>query len=56
MTREVVIVSAVRTAIGAYGEAFKDVTAVDLGATVIKEAVMRAGINQEIIDEVIMEN
>jgi acetyl-CoA C-acetyltransferase len=54
--REVVIVSAVRTAVGAFGEAFKDVTAVDLGATVIKEAVNRAGINPEIIDEVIMGN
>jgi acetyl-CoA C-acetyltransferase len=54
--REVVIVSAVRTAVGAFGEAFKDVTAVDLGATVIKEAVNRAGIKPEIIDEVIMGN
>ena len=37
--REVVIVSAVRTAIGAFGGALKDVSAVELGALVIKEAV-----------------
>lgn len=54
--REVVIVSAVRTAIGAYGESFKDVSAVELGATVIKEAISRAGIKPEMIDEVVMGN
>ena len=37
--RDVVIVSAVRTAIGAYGKTLKDVPAVELGAIVIKEAV-----------------
>jgi acetyl-CoA C-acetyltransferase len=54
--REVVIVSAVRTAIGKFGGALKDVSAADLGATVIKEAVHRANIKPEIIDEVIMGN
>ena len=42
--REVVIASAVRTAIGTFGGALKDVPAADLGAIVIKEAVNRAGI------------
>lgn len=37
--REVVIASAVRTAIGSYGGAFKDVPAVELGGVVIKEAL-----------------
>ncbi|MBK1810561.1 acetyl-CoA C-acetyltransferase [Clostridium sp. YIM B02505] len=54
--KDVVIVSAVRTAIGAYGKTLKDVPAVDLGAVVIKEAVKRAGIKPELISEVIFGN
>ncbi|MDT8715981.1 acetyl-CoA C-acetyltransferase [Clostridium sp. 19966] len=54
--REVVIVSAVRTAIGAYGKTLKDVPAVDLGAIAIKEAVKRAGIEATLINEVIFGN
>ena len=54
--REVVIVSATRTAIGSFGGTLKDVPAVDLGAIVIKEAIYRAGIKPEIVDEVIMGN
>ena len=49
--KEVVIVSACRTAIGKFG-----VPAVDLGATVVKEAVNRAGIAPEQVDEVIFGN
>lgn len=49
----VVIVSAVRTANGRFGGKLKDKTAVDLGAAVIAEAVRRAGIPGEEIDEVI---
>jgi len=41
--REVVIVSAVRTAIGTFGGSLKDVSAVDLGATVVHESMVRAG-------------
>lgn len=54
--REVVIASAVRTPIGAFGGALKDVPAVDLGALVIKEAVNRAGIKGELVEEVVMGN
>ncbi|AGF54410.1 MULTISPECIES: acetyl-CoA C-acetyltransferase [Clostridium] len=54
--RDVVIVSAVRTALGSFGGALKDVSAVDLGALVIKEAVNRAGVKPELIEEVIMGN
>lgn len=54
--KDVVIVSAVRTAIGAYGKTLKDVPAVDLGAVVIKEAVKRAGIKPQLISEVIFGN
>lgn len=54
--REVVIVSAVRTAIGAFGGALKDVSVADLGALVIKEAVNRAGIKSELVEEVVFGN
>lgn len=54
--REVVIASAVRTAIGKFGGALKDVPAADLGAIVIKEAINRANIKPELVDEVIMGN
>lgn len=54
--KDVVIVSAVRTAIGTFGGSLKDVPAVDLGALVIKEAVNRAGIKPELVEEVIIGN
>ena len=54
--REVVIVSAVRTAVGSFGGSLKDVSAADLGALVIKEAVNRAGIKPEQVNEVLMGN
>ncbi len=54
--REVVIVSAVRTAIGAYGGNFKDVSAVQLGTVVAKEALKRAKVDPAIVDEVIFGN
>ncbi len=56
MKREVVIVSAVRTPIGSLNGALGQVAAVDLGALVIREAVQRAGIKPEQIEEVIMGN
>jgi acetyl-CoA C-acetyltransferase len=54
MNREVVIVSAVRTAVGKFGGTLKDVNSGQLGAVVIEEAVRRAGVSPEMIDEVIM--
>lgn len=54
--REVVIVSAVRTAIGAFQGSLKGVDATHLGATVIKSAIERAKIDVSIVDEVIMGN
>ena len=56
MVREVVIVSAVRTAIGAFQGSLKGVDATHLGATVIKSAIERAKIDASIVDEVIMGN
>ena len=52
--KEVVIVSAVRTPFGNFGGALKNFTAPDLGAMAIKEALKRAGISGEQVDEVIM--
>jgi acetyl-CoA C-acetyltransferase len=54
--RNVVIVSAVRTAIGSFGGVFKDVTAVQLGTTVVKEAISRANISVNDVDELIFGN
>jgi acetyl-CoA C-acetyltransferase len=54
--RDVVIVSAVRTPIGCFMGALSQIPATELGAIVIKEAVERAGILPEQVDEVIMGN
>lgn len=54
--REVVIVSAVRTPIGAYGGSLKDISAVQLGTIVAKEALKRANVEATIVDEVIFGN
>ncbi len=54
--KEVIIASAVRTAIGSFGGAFKNVSAKDLGVTAAKEAISKAGIKPEDIDEVYIGN
>ncbi len=56
MAEEVVIISAVRTAIGKFGRSLKNIPAPRLGALVVAEAVKRAGIPTEQIDEVLMGN
>jgi acetyl-CoA C-acetyltransferase len=53
---EVVIVSAVRTALGNFNGSLKNVSAPELGATVIKGALEGAGVNPDQVDEVIMGN
>jgi acetyl-CoA C-acetyltransferase len=53
---EVVIVSAVRTALGNFSGSLKNVPATELGATVIKGALEQAGIKPEQVDEVILGN
>ncbi len=53
---KVVIVSAVRTAIGTYGGSLTDFPAWKLGQMVIAEAIKRAGLEKDDIDEVIMGN
>lgn len=52
--KEVVIVSGVRTPVGSYGGSLKGVSAIDLGAMVVKEAVNRAGIKPADVNEVIV--
>ena len=54
--KDVVIVSAVRTPIGSFGGSLKNVSAVDLGALVIKSALEKANVKPEQVDEVIMGN
>src|SRR5690606_3997160 len=53
---EVYIVSVARTPIGAFGGVLSSVVATDLAATVIKEAVQRAGIQPEQVQEAYMGN
>jgi len=50
---DIVIAGAVRTAGGRFGGSFQRVSAVDLGALVLKEAVRRAGIEPDQVDEVV---
>jgi len=54
--REVVIVSAVRTAVGSFNGSLTPFSAVDLGSMVITEAIARAGIDKASVDEVIFGN
>lgn len=52
--REVVIASAARTPIGSFGGSLKNVPTKTLGAIAVKEAIKRAGIKPEDIDEVVL--
>ena len=51
-SRDAVIISAVRTAVGAFGGSLRDVPVVDLGKTVIKEVLRRAGVRPVVSGEV----
>ena len=54
--REVVIVKALRTAVGSFGGTLKDLTAADLGAVVIRRLLEETGLPPEELDEVILGN
>lgn len=54
MNKEVVIVSAVRTAMGSWGGSLKDFSATQLGGIAIKGAIEKIGLNTDEVDEVIM--
>ena len=51
-----VIVSGARTAIGSFGGALKDVSPIALGSHVIREAMRRAGVEKNEVEEVIFGN
>ena len=51
---EVYVVSACRTPVGSFGGTLKDTSAVALGVTVVKEALNRAGITGDQVDEVLL--
>jgi acetyl-CoA C-acetyltransferase len=54
--REVVVLSGVRTAIGDYGSALKDMPPSELAATVIKEAVKRANVDPQQVGQLVLGN
>jgi acetyl-CoA C-acetyltransferase len=53
MSREVVVVSAVRTAIGTFGGSLKDIPPTDMGATVVRESLARAGVDGKDVGHVV---
>ncbi|HXM03209.1 MAG TPA: acetyl-CoA C-acyltransferase, partial [Chthoniobacterales bacterium] len=55
-TREVVLCSPVRTAIGAFNGSLKMVPATELGAVVVRETLRRAGLDAGAIESVVMGN
>lgn len=54
--KKAVVAGAVRTAVGSFGGSLKDVSAIELGSLVIREALRRAGVSPEQVDEVIFGN
>lgn len=54
--KDVVIVSAARTAMGSFSGTLKSTSAVDLGALVIQEIIKRAAVDPKLVDEVILGN
>jgi acetyl-CoA C-acetyltransferase len=56
MTNEVVLAGAVRTPIGTFGGSFAETPATELGAVALREALNRAGVQPDQVDEVIMGN
>lgn len=56
MNKKVVLVGGVRTAVGEFLGGLSDISAIDLGAIVVREAVKRAGVPKEKVDEVIVGN
>jgi acetyl-CoA C-acetyltransferase len=53
MNREVVVVSAVRTAIGTYGGSLKDIPPTELAAQIVREALTRASVDGKDVDHVV---
>ena len=53
MSREVVVTSGVRTAVGTFGGSLKDIATVDLGAAVVREVIARSGIEGKDVGHVV---
>ena len=53
MTRDIVVASAVRTAIGTFGGSLKDVPPTQLGAHVVRESLARAGVDGQDVGHVV---
>ena len=51
--KDIYIVNCCRTAVGSFGGSLKDVSAVEMGSIVVKEALKRSGVAPENVDEVI---
>ena len=56
MSREVVVASGVRTAIGDFGGSLKDFPPTDLGARVVREVLSRGSVSGEEVDHVVFGN
>ena len=54
--KDLYIVNCCRTAIGSFGGALKNTSAVEMGTIVVKEVLKRSGVNPENIDEVMFGN
>ncbi len=54
MKKEVYIIAAVRTPIGSFGGSLKDISATKLGAIAIKGVIEKAGINPQLVNDVLM--
>ena len=54
--RDVVVLSGTRTAIGKYGGGLASVPPCDLGATVVREAVSRAGVDPSVVGHTVFGN
>ena len=54
MTKEVYVISAVRTPLGSFGGSLKDLSATQLGAAAIKGALDKAGVDANLVNDVLM--
>ncbi|MEH6579498.1 MAG: acetyl-CoA C-acyltransferase family protein [Amphritea sp.] len=56
MTKEIVILSGARTAVGTYGGSLKDIPPTQLAATCVREAVARASIEPQLVEQLVLGN
>jgi acetyl-CoA acyltransferase 2 len=56
VNQEIVLLAGARTAFTEFGGSFRDISAIDLGAACAKEAIRRAGVEAEEVDQVVIGN